>query len=116
MENTNNQKSEVQAQKSESDNSILMGILAYLGILVIIPYMVAKNKPFVKFHIKQGLVLAIIEIILWLGMRIFWIFIPIFAIVELGVLVLVIIGIINVSQKKEKELPLVGAFAKHINI
>ena len=35
-----------------------MAVLSYIGPLVIVSYIVANNDPFVKFHIKQGLVLA----------------------------------------------------------
>ena len=92
-----------------------MGVLVYLGILVIIPYLVAKDDSFVKFHIKQGLVLVVIEFIMWiLGM----ILLPLWmllAIINLGVFVLIIIGIVNVVQGKEQKLPLVGDFARYFN-
>jgi uncharacterized membrane protein len=97
-------------------NKTTMGVLSYLGPLVVIPFILDKNDPFVKFHMKQGIVLLVIEIVLWLLMRIFWSLIPIAGILQLGVFVLAIIGIINVVQNKEKELPLVGSFAKHVKI
>ena len=94
----------------------LMGVLAYLGPLVIIPFLVSKDDPFVKFHIKQGLVLFIAELAFWLLSSYFWMifyqFWMLYQLVNLGVLVLVVMGIINVVQGKEKELPLVGSFAK----
>ncbi len=95
-----------------------MAILAYLGPLVIIPFLTAKEQPFVKFHIKQGLVLFGIEIIVWIigGMFMFGLLWPLIQLVNLGVIILTILGIINVVQKKEAELPLVGGFAKSINI
>ena len=40
---------------------------------------------------------------------------PVIGIINLALLVLAIIGIINAVNKKEKELPLVGSFAKHFN-
>ena len=100
----------------KNENQTLMGVLAYLGPLVIIPFLSAKDDSFVKFHIKQGLVLLVIEIALWLAMSIFWPLRPIFGILQLGVLVLIIIGIINVVQKKEKNLPIVGSFVNKVNI
>src|SRR3989338_880958 len=99
----------------KNENQTLMGVLAYLGPLVIIPFLSAKDDSFVKFHIKQGLVLLVIEIALWLAMSIFWPLRPIFGILQLGVLVLIIIGIINVVQKKEKNLPIVGSFVNKVN-
>jgi len=93
-----------------------MAVLAYIGILVIIPYLMAKDVPFVKFHIKQGVVLAIIEIILWLISGMFWGLWFIIQLIQLVLLILSIIGIVNVVQNKEKELPIVGSLAKHIKI
>lgn len=92
-----------------------MGILAYLGVLVIIPFLMAKDDPFVKFHIKQGLILAITEIAVWvLGMSMmFWNLWPILSLVNLATLVLSIVGIVNVVQGQEKELPLIGSFSKN---
>src|SRR5437773_412414 len=82
-----------------------MAILAYLGILIIIPFLAESHKdPFVKFHLKQGLVLIIAEVIAWFiliipfGFMIAWL-------VWLGILVLVIIGIVNAANGKQTELP-----------
>jgi uncharacterized membrane protein len=103
------------APAPSTPNRTIMGILAYMGILIIIPFILAKDDPFVKFHLKQGLVLVIIEIVLYvIRMNIFWYggLWTLLNIVNLGVLVLAIMGIINVLQGKEKELPLVGNFAR----
>ena len=89
-----------------------MGVLSYLGILVIIPLLVARDDSFVKFHAKQGLVLLIIEIAVWFVLSAFlwqlWMFLQL---INLATLILAIIGIVNVVQGKEKELPLVGSLA-----
>jgi len=103
-------------KEAEPDNSLLMGILAYLGILVIIPYLVARDDAFVKYHIQQGLVLCIF----WLGLMVIsnflWVLYPLISLVQLGLVVLSIIGIVNVVQKKQVPLPLVGSLAKNIKI
>jgi uncharacterized membrane protein len=41
-----------------------MLVLAYLGVLAIIPLVVEKNDPEVQWHAKHGLVLFVAEIIL----------------------------------------------------
>jgi len=104
------------APSNNQNNNMVMGVLAYLGVLVIIPYLINKDSSFVKFHVKQGLVLFGIEVIVWvLGYMVapFWILLRI---VNLGVLVLSIIGIVNVVQGKEKVLPLVGKFAQNLHV
>ena len=99
------------------EKNTLMAVLAYLGILIIIPFLVAKDKPFVKFHLKQGLVLFIIEAIVWvLGMYFFWELYRVLQLVNLAMIIFSILGIVNVLQGKEKELPLLGQFAKHFNV
>jgi uncharacterized membrane protein len=98
------------------NNTTLMGILAYIGILVIIPYLMAKDDPSVKFHIKQGLVLVVIEIAVMVVGNMLYILAPVLMIVNLGALVLSVIGIINVVNKKEVPLPLIGQFSSHFKI
>lgn len=101
-----------------ANDKVVMGILSYLGPLVLIPLIMKKDDPFVKFHIKQGLVLLVMEAILWVlsSMIFMWSFWPIYRIVHLGLLILSVIGLVNATQGKEKELPLVGGFSKHFNI
>ncbi|MEI6490516.1 MAG: hypothetical protein WCO16_02000 [bacterium] len=101
---------------SDSDQSLFMGLLCYLNILVIIPLLTSKKNPFVKFHIKQGLVLVICEAVLWVAMKMFWPLMPIIGLLQLVIFVLAVIGIVNVVQKKQKELPIVGKFARTIKI
>ena len=94
----------------------LLGILSYIGILVVIPLIIEKKDPFVKFHIKQGLVVCSIEVIVWILEMMIWPLWIILNIVKLAALVLSIIGIINVVQGKEKALPLVGQFSKYFPV
>jgi uncharacterized membrane protein len=101
---------------SQPDNKLLMEILAYLGPLVLVPYLVAKDDPFVKFHIKQGLVVFSLEVIIWLLSFVVWQLWFILNLLNLAVLILSIIGIINVSQKKMQALPIVGQFSHYFNI
>ena len=95
-------------KKEEKD---LTAILSYIGILLIIPLLVAKDDPFVKFHVKQGLVLLVAEIA---TMVIAWI--PILGwfvgfIAWILWLILSIMGIMNVLNGKKTPLPIIGKFA-----
>jgi len=101
---------------SPKQKNTLMGILAYLGILVIIPYVMAKDEPFVKFHIKQGLVLLAIEVVIWVLSMLLWQLWWVFNIASLAVLAFIILGIVNVVQGKEQELPFVGKFSENIPV
>lgn len=98
----------------KKENKTIMGVLSYLGPLVIISYAVAKDDPFVKFHIKQGLVLLVIEVVLWvLGVMFFWQLWALTQLINLAILILTIMGILNVVNGKEKELPVVGQFSHY---
>lgn len=95
------------------NNDMLMAILAYIGPLVIVSYIVAGKHPTVKFHIGQGLVLLVIEAVVWVVDSMFYTFAFFTNILFLAALVFSIIGIVNVVQGKQKELPLIGHLSKH---
>ena len=97
-----------------------IAIFAYLWILIVIPFLTdSKNDPFVKYHLKQGLALLIFDIVGWVvAMFIGWLPIIGWLIVLLwwlASLVFVIMGIMNVLAGQEKELPLIGQYAKHFS-
>jgi uncharacterized membrane protein len=116
MENSHHGGAE-HAGKVEHKSVNGMAIFAYLWILILIPFLTnEKNDPFVKYHIKQGLTLIIFEVATWaVSMVLGWI--PLIGalviwLLWLASLVLVIIGIMNVVNGHEKELPFIGQYAK----
>ena len=98
------------------EKNTFMALLSYVGPLVIIPYLTAKDDGFVFFHIKQGLVLFVGEVAVWLLMSMFWFLFPIWQLANLAILVLAIIGIVNAIKGKEKQLPFVGKYAEKFKI
>ncbi len=88
-----------------------MSILAYFGILVLIPIFAAKDSPFARYHSNQGLILLILGIIVSILSRL-----PGFLGGLLGgvggliTFILFIIGIVNAANGRAKELPVVGKF------
>lgn len=97
-----------------------MAVFAYLWILIIIPFLTeGKNDPFVKFHLKQGLALIIFDVVGWVvGAVVGWFPVIGWLIVWLwwvASLVFAIIGIMNVLNGQEKELPVIGQYAKNFN-
>jgi len=88
-----------------------MAVIAY--IVFFIPLLTdAKNDPFVKYHVKQGLVLFIGYVVeMFIGMIpvIGWILYPLLGIF---LFVLFIIGIMNAIGGKEKPLPIIGGYAQ----
>lgn len=104
------------APADQKQKNMLVGILSYIGILVVVAYLLGKDDPSAKFHIKQGAVLFVLELAVMVVSYMMLFFAPIAMIINLGLIVLSIIGIVNVIQGKEKELPLVGGLSKHIPI
>ncbi len=98
----------------------LMALLCYLGILVLVPLLVKKDSEYVKFHIQQGLVLLVTEIVWSVA---WWILalIPVLGWVVglagwLVILYLWIVGIVNALSGVKKELPLIGQWGKQFNL
>jgi uncharacterized membrane protein len=94
----------------------IMASLSYLSILVLIPLLTKKDDPFVKYHIKQGLVLLAPELIIYVVSGVFLFMWPIWSILNLGFLCLTIVGIIHALRKEEKPLPLIGQFSDKITL
>ena len=107
--------------KDAQDNKI-MGILAYLGILVLVPLFAAKDSPFARFHANQGLILLIASIALYVViviLAVIFAFISpalarlmgfLYSLVGIVAFVFVVIGIINAAKGEMKELPLIGKY------
>lgn len=96
-----------------ADNKV-MAILAYIGILFLIPLLAAQNSGFARFHTNQGLILFLAEVVLSAASGILGL-IPFVGWIVSGAvgvlcLALMIIGIVNAANGKAKELPLIGGF------
>jgi uncharacterized membrane protein len=94
----------------------LIAAASYLGPLVIIPFLTNKDDPFTKFHMKQGLVVFVAYLILYVFGGFMYFLWPIISLINLGLFILSLIGIVYTLQRKQKELPLLGQFASHIKI
>ncbi len=84
-----------------------MAILAYFGILVLIPILAAKDSPFARYHSNQGLILLILGVIVGILNKVWWLLGTIGWII---VFILFIIGIVNAANGRAKELPVIGKF------
>ena len=95
------------------EKNIGMAVIAY--ILFFVPLLTdTKDDPFVKFHVKQGLLvfvgwvatsfLSSVPVIMFFA----WI-------LSLAVFVLMLIGIMNAAGGKRDPLPLVGHYANNFN-
>lgn len=107
--------------KKEIESGRIMAVLAYLGILCLIPYFAEKDNKFVRYHAVIGLNLMLISIIYSVAFVVAsvvlafipiigWFSIMILSLVEYGFIALSIWGIVNVLQDKAKELPVVNKY------
>ena len=89
-----------------------MAILSYISFLFLIPLFCAKESKFARFHVNQGIVLFITNIIINFLYRIIGIGIIRVALwlASAVAFVLAIIGIVNVIKGRAKELPIIGKF------
>lgn len=92
-----------------------MAVLSYFSILVLVPIFTARNSPFARFHANQGLILFVIEAILWIISMVLgwipiigWLLSIVIWVLQLGLLALSILGIVNAIQGQAKELPVLG--------
>ncbi len=125
-------------EQSDIENNKILALFSYIGILFLIPMLAAKDSKYAKFHVNQGIILFILNVVLGIvggiiggifgfiggllagllgdiaGALIGGIFILIGGAIGsvLGVvgLVLAFIGIYNAVTGKAKELPVIGKF------
>ena len=97
----------------------VMAILAYFGLLVLVPIFTAKESKFARFHANQGLVLLICNaaysvvysILSGILNAIHLRFLTgIFFLVYIVFFVFAIIGIVNAAGGKASKLPIIGDF------
>ena len=105
---------------ADVDQNKVMGILAYLGLLFLVPLLAARQTKFAMFHCNQGLILFLASIVAWIGLAIVCFilaFIPVvgwilsmllWLALVCGGLGLMILGIINAAKGVCKPLPLLG--------
>lgn len=106
---------------TKKDNTIML-VLAYLGILFLIPLLTEKDDPDVQWHAKHGMVLFVAEVIFFIGL--FFVltvlrFIPVVKILVaflgcflwpalcLGLAVLHIILIMKATKGERMKIPIV---------
>ncbi len=111
MESSPEIKLKPEEQKDIEENKVIAA-LSYLWILFLVPLLLKRQSKFVQFHAKQGLVLFIVEII---GSFIYWIPVIGWALF-IAVLVFSIYGLVQALAGKYWEMPILGEYAKKINL
>lgn len=106
---------------AEVDKTVEEGkIWAFIGywwILFLVPLLAKKDNKFALFHGKQGLVLFVLEVIIWILSYIpvigWFIIGPIGSII---CIILAIVGMVKSLQGKYWKMPVLGDIAEKIKI
>lgn len=131
QEPINNNNAQVAFNPADVQENKVMGILAYIWLLVLVPIFAAKDSEYARFHAKQGTKLCILSIAYSLASWIvklivyaifrptYYFFVPVINpvasivatvlnIASVLFLVLAIIGIVNACKGERKELPFIN--------
>ena len=101
--------------KDDISKNRAFAILAYIGLLFLVPLLAAPNSPFARYHTNQGLLLFVVSTASSVTAAVL-------SIIGLGILgniinitsgtvtlIFMIIGIVNAAQGRAKELPIIGS-------
>jgi uncharacterized membrane protein len=124
-----------QSEQQMIEEGKIFALLAYLGILCLIPLLAKKDNKFAYFHAKQGLVLFIASIIVFFvlgiggfiigmvasmihaafGAIIGMLFTLLWLVFAMGLFAIAIIGIVQSLNGKYWEMPILGKYAQKFN-
>ncbi|MDR3135043.1 MAG: hypothetical protein LBU69_02985, partial [Deltaproteobacteria bacterium] len=96
----------------------IVAALSYLGIFVLVPLLGRANSPFSRWHSNQGLMLLIVNVIVFVifaGLAAIFgsgilstLFTIILALLQLGIAYFVFVNLFACLNGQIKELPLIG--------
>jgi uncharacterized membrane protein len=106
-----------QSDAADIEANKIFALLAYIGILFLVPLLAAPQSKFARYHANQGIVLFLAVLITMAG-SVIAMFIPVIGclatflpfVFMAGGFVFMILGIINAASGQYKPLPLIGHF------
>lgn len=102
--------------KKDIEDNKLIAAVGYVGILCLIPLLAKKDSKFCQEHGKQGFVLFLAELGVWiLGMVPFIGWFIIGPIGSLLLLIVALIAIVKTLQGHFWEIPVIGKYRKSVN-
>lgn len=98
------------------ENRLVAG-LAWLWVLSVIVLLVKKDSPYVQHHARQGFVLFLASIIVWIALGIFGAFaLYLRQLLNFAVFVLIVVGFVQAVRGKWWVLPVLGPLAPKIRL
>ena len=102
---------------ADIEQNKVYAILAYIGLLFLVPLLAAPNSKFARYHTNQGIVLFLATVITMAGSFVVmmipfigcvaWLF-PF--IIGGAAVVFMILGVVNAAAGQYKPLPLIGHY------
>lgn len=99
------------------EHNKVFAVLAYLGILFLVPLLAAPRSKFARYHTNQGIILFLAWIMIGFGSLVLLpipvihlVIVPIWAALPVAVFVFVIIGIVHAASGEYKPLPWIGHY------
>ncbi len=100
---------EKQSGQSSVDNEQVWQILSYIFFLIpLLAVPDTKRSPVLRFHLNQGAILFIVAVVGHIILSLLPLNFVLSQIWSLAILVLLIIGIVNVVNRAQKPLPVIG--------
>ena len=102
--------------KKDIEENKLVAAIGYLGILCLVPLLLKKDSPYAQHHGKQGLVLTIAWVLLWIGNVIPVLGQIVWFVGSIALLVLVVMGMMKAMAGEMWVMPYLGKYASQIKL
>ncbi|NQV90618.1 hypothetical protein HQ487_04435 [Candidatus Uhrbacteria bacterium] len=112
----NTKETEYISPQGDVQEDRLFAAIGYLGILCLVPLLLKKESAFAQHHGKQGLVVLLVWLALWLGNIVPILGQIVWTLGTFALLVLIILGMINALQGKMWDMPFLGKYAKELKL
>ena len=96
----------------EESRRRVLAAISYLGALFLVPLILYRHDEFVRFHVRQGIVMCVVEV---LAGGLVWV--PLIGwTAGLAVFVIVAAAFLRTMDGQKWEIPLVAGYAKKIKL
>lgn len=117
MEEVHAQPPRGNTNAKDIDRNRLVAALSWLWVLSAIVLLVKKDSPFVQFHARQGFLVFLASILLWI---LFGVLGPIAwvlqQLLQIAVFVVVVVGFVQALRGRWWTLPVLGSLASKVRL
>lgn len=102
--------------KKPSGEEMVFAVLSYIPVVNLIPLLIKRDDDFVHFHAKQGLIIFLVWIVIWVISKlpfIGWFF---GSLLSLALFIVCIVAIVKVLMGETWEIPVVSKYADKLKV